>query len=216
MTRNKTFYLLIAAGILVAGLGVFVQWLRYEPLYPGKTSSQESAALNIIPLFPDDPLLGFSRAPVTVVAFMDLGCPSCREDTRVFMKLIEKRPQKLRLVWKGLPTTRVPYSSDVALIHAWCAAKFGKFAEFLSAAIEQGDAILEDAVLRETRSSVGLQTAAFEQCLSGREATSAAERTAEIAKTAGIQRVPTIFINNKQIQPPSSVEEWETLLGLAK
>ncbi len=210
MSTKKLLLVLIPA-VLLAGFILFIQVLRYEPLFPkeSETSNQEF----VIPILADDPIIGLKRAAKTIIAFEDYSCASCNEIDVVLTQLISKYPTTVKVVWKGLPVTRFPYPSEPAITHGYCAHKQNKFPEFKALAFANSDQ-LSDAVLKKISTDIGLDLDDLETCLTSPEATNHLDQNKGIATLLNIQAVPIFFVNNKQVELVSTVAEWEKILGL--
>ena len=49
------------------------------------------------------PVLGPANAPVTIVAFSDFTCPYCQQGAEVLDRIIQARPQEVKLIFKHMP-----------------------------------------------------------------------------------------------------------------
>ena len=187
-----------------------------EPLFPKEdnTVAEEPQALQI-PIFPDDPILGDKKAGVTLIAFEDLGCAGCAEQHAVFQDLLEKYPKKLKIIWKPLPVTIIPYPSGRAHEYAYCANKQDSFGEFISLVFANQIDISPDA-LNASANEAGLDPEDLKTCLESGEAAAYTKMTEELGRALNIQSVPTIFLENIQIDHPRTIEGWETLLQLTQ
>jgi protein-disulfide isomerase len=213
--RTKHFIFLFLPAIFVVMFGLLVGVIRYQPLYP-KTAPVEvsdSAAGLPMPIFPDDPIIGDKKSPLTLVAFEDFGCESCREQMEVFRALQAEYPKKIKVVWKGLPVTKIPYPSNDAHIYAYCAGLQGAFVPF-EEAIFSAITDLSPGRMETIKTTLDLDSKKFSACLAEKTAETWMERNQEVARAFNIQAVPTIFMNNQQIQSPRTLDGWKTLLQL--
>jgi protein-disulfide isomerase len=74
---------------------------------------------------PDDPSLGPSSAPVTLVVFSDYQCPFCARLEPVLTALRERFPEHLRIVWKDLPLVFHEYALPAAILGREAFTKYG-------------------------------------------------------------------------------------------
>lgn len=199
--------------LVVAGLGLFIQVLRYEPLFPKKTATDPTEFS--IPFLPTDPIIGLKRAGKTIVAFEDFGCHSCKQYDEILTQLVATHPSAVRIIWKGIPVTRFPYPSEPALKYAYCANAQKKFTEFKNQAFALNDQ-LSDTVLKQIAADIKLDPDDLAKCLAEPAIEDYLNQTKNLALMLNIQAVPTFFLDNKQIEGPQTVEGWELLLGLKK
>lgn len=197
--------------LLLAGVALFVRVVQYEPLYPDQEDIREPEVVTV-PIFADDPIIGNKKAPITIVAFEDFGCPACQQQTAILDEIISQYPKRVKVIWKGLPVTQFPVSTELAQRYGYCAHRQGKFEPFKTFAFENIGNLTEQ-VLEEIIAQVGVKDGQFRDCLTS-DSEAYIERTKQVAKFLNIQAVPTIFIDDKQVDPPLSIEGWEQYLQL--
>ncbi|MBT5263175.1 MAG: hypothetical protein HOL80_04780, partial [Candidatus Magasanikbacteria bacterium] len=61
---------------------------------------------------------------------------------------------------------------------------------------------------------IGLRKGRFNTCLESELPDNYMHQTAAVGRLLQIQQLPAIFYNDKQIQQPETIEEWEVILGL--
>jgi len=81
--------------------------------------------------------VGWPRALVTVVEFIDLTCPHSAKAFRQVLELAPKYGNDVRFLFKLVPS-RARAGSEAAAVAAWAAGKAGRFSEFASAFFESG------------------------------------------------------------------------------
>lgn len=208
----RTFTLLFLPAILIVSLFIGIRIFQYNQLTK-LSQPPEEAVLDIIPLLAADPILGNKRAPITIVTFEDLGCSGCRTQDGLLTNLIQKHPDKVKVVWKSLSVTSLPHPTQTAHAYAYCAHQQKQFEAFKREAfVNQLD--LSGATLDALVTDLELDEAAMSNCLASGEAQAYEAQNEAIARSLQIQSVPAIFIDNTQITPPTSVVEWERTLGL--
>lgn len=214
MMNQRQLFLTLIPAILIAGLVLFIRVAQYEPLYPEEEYIGEDNQTNVqIPILPTDPIIGEKKAPKTVIVFEDFGCAPCTESMNSFFAFVEDNPGKVKLVWKGLPVVRIPVASDNAHLVSICANKQGKFEPFMRALFENGTDVSEEAIDAATaKANLDIQDLA--SCLATTSPLEEINTNKTIAQALGVQAVPTLFMNNNQIEPPRTAAGWKTALGL--
>lgn len=213
--KMKYIILIFAPAIAVAVLAMFVRFMQYEPLMPSEEdilALQNKQGLQI-PIYAEDSIIGNKKAPITVVAFEDFGCGGCAAQSAIFDQLIKKYPDKIKLVWKGIPVTQFPHPTDMAHEYSFCANKQNKFHEFSKLAFVNGGN-LSQGILNAIADKIELNKKKLAECLDSGAATIHIQKTEQLGMALNIQTVPTFFLNNKQINPPQILEGWEAVLGL--
>jgi len=213
MIQSRHIFLgILPALILVIGIFSF-RFLQYNALFGNNENTTQATTLDLIPILPDDPIIGSSNAPHTIVVFEDLACTGCRAQDAILKDVDTKHPGKIKIIWKGLPVIPFPYTSEPAHEYAFCANKQGRFEEFKDFAFANYDN-LSRATITTIVQEMKFDEDKLNTCLNSGEATTYINKIRTLAELLHIQSVPTVFLENEQIITPTSVEEWEVVLGL--
>jgi protein-disulfide isomerase len=98
-----------------------------------KNSGIKATVIDIpksITLIPDKPnLYGDANAPVTIVEFADLNCPSCQANSPLIKEFVREHEGKVRLIYRHFPLPIHKTSAIAAAIDEYAAEK-GKFWEY--------------------------------------------------------------------------------------
>ncbi len=151
-----------------------------------------------------DPFKGSPTAPVTLIEFSDYQCPYCARHVRQTLPQIERdyiATGKVKYVFRDLPLTSIHKEAFKAAEAANCAGKQGKYWEMHDQLFANPKA-LRVMNLQTHALGIGLDLAAFKQCLSsGATAQEIRDDVAEGTK-AGVRGTPTFFIG--RTNPTSS------------
>ncbi len=146
----------------------------------------------------DNPSRGPADAPVTIVEFSDFQCPFCSRATATLKKLDESFPGKIRIVYRDFPLVQIHPNAARAAEAAACANDQGKFWAMHDVLFEHQDK-LGEADLKQSAVALGLDAAAFGQCLeSGRHSAEWQKDIAE-GQRYGISSTPAFFINGRLV-----------------
>ncbi|MDD2656111.1 MAG: thioredoxin domain-containing protein [Patescibacteria group bacterium] len=215
MISNKKLFLIFIPAILIVGLAFFIQIIKYQPLFP-KVNPEDSIAKEfVIPLYPQDPIIGNAKAPLTIVAFEDFSCESCSGQSAMLENLLQKYPNKFKVLWKSLPVSEFPYPSINAVKYGYCANEQKKFLDFKASAFVNSSS-LSETILQSIAEETNLDDKKLSKCLNSTEVTDYIDNNKQIAKILNIQAVPAFFINNKQIENPKAEYQWEEILELTQ
>jgi len=214
LKAHQLFFIFIPA-IFIAVFALFIQIVQFQPLFEKTPQNNIQNGNNSfqIPIFPEDPIVGNIKAPITLVAFEDLGCEGCKVQNQILNALQEKYPNKIKIIWKPLTVTRFPYSTEIAHQYAYCANQQEKFVEFKEIAFANNNN-LSPQVVQSMAKQIELDTKKLATCLGDEKTKTYIENIKQIAHTLNIQAVPRIFINNRQIDAPDTITQWEVLLEL--
>ena len=147
----------------------------------------------------DEPALGPVDAPVTLVEFSDFHCPFCKrvEDAKTLQQLRQRYGDRLRIVWIDNPLDSLHPQSRAAHEAARCAGEQGRFWAFhdqlyVGAPKSAGDL---DSVAR----AIGLDTAAFDACVSDGRTRRTVQRGVDQAQRLSVSGTPTFFVNGRPL-----------------
>ena len=155
------------------------------------------------------PVKGGAKAAVTIVEFSDFECPFCRQVQDTVKQISERYGDRVRLVFKHLPSEGHRNSLTAARA-AYCAGeqeRFWQFHDALFAAREVSDEIFGELVV-----SLGVGREKFAECLSAERSRAAVVRDIETAKRYRIDSTPSFLINGKLVQGALSLTEFQSLI----
>ncbi len=143
-----------------------------------------------------NPQIGSKDAPVTIVEFGDYGCSSCMIWAAAGMRqqLLDKYGDKVRFVWADYPV--ITLESPKAAEAGRCAYDQDKFWEYQDYVYNNYQGI-EISYLKYYAGEVGLDQAAFDQCLDSGVKKAEVDLDFRDAMLRSIDATPTFLINDK-------------------
>jgi protein-disulfide isomerase len=157
------------------------------------------------------PIRGLATAPVTVVEFSDFHCPFCKRVQPTLLSLLARYPDKVRVVYKDLPLDTLHPQARRASEAARCARDQGKFWEYHDK-IYEGGADVSPEYLRRLATDVGLDVAAFEQCLASNKHTAGIQADVAQGSELGITGTPGFFINGRALSGAQPLEAFVQII----
>jgi protein-disulfide isomerase len=169
--------------------------------------------------------LGPASAPVTLEEYADFECPSCAKLSDPLNELAKEFGPRLRVVFHHYPLAEHKYARQAALA-AEAAGLQGKFWEMHDILYKDQEVWANTtgdvgSLFDAYAGYIGLNVTRFKSDMVGDEVR--ARVTADLKKviSLGIHTTPTVFINNKQVDPKHLNEadlraEIETALKDAK
>lgn len=139
--------------------------------------------------------LGSADAPLTMVEFVDLQCPFCREYATTVFEDIKKNwidTGKLRYPTRDLPLDMHPHARNAAR-GARCSGEQGKFWDMHTRLLRNAN-LLSPEYIAKTADELGLDATSFSSCLASKRSDEAIERDIADAVKAGIRGTPTFVL----------------------
>jgi protein-disulfide isomerase/uncharacterized membrane protein len=153
------------------------------------------------------PTQGSEDPEVRIVEFGDFECPHCKKAWDMLEAYLERTDRKVRVRFANFPLDskcnaridrEIHPHACAAAVAAQCAHRQGKFWEYGGKLFEnQGQLDRED--LRRHAQEVGLDLAAFTDCLGDPEALAAVKRDIELGEVLQIRATPTSYVNDVEI-----------------
>ena len=167
------------------------------------TVDPRAQALHTISL-QDEPSQGPADAPVTIVEFADLQCPTCaRMQDFIETTLLPRYGNKLRVVYKEFPLPVHDWSFTAAIANQ-CAYEINPASYVpLRTAIFRNQQLINLTNLRESLLSygeqAGLDRVKLAGCLDAKSTLPRIQRDMKEAKAIEVDRTPTLFVNGRMI-----------------
>jgi protein-disulfide isomerase len=174
-----------------------------------KTILQGSRAAAAPPAQPQNVVLGLAGEPtkgdanarVVLVEFTDYQCPFCGRHVRDALPQIEAeyvKTGKLRYVTREFPLESIHPQAFKAAEAALCAGDQGKYWE-MHDRLFANQAKLQVPDLKEHAAALGLDAAAFGQCLDSSRHTADVQKDLEAGAGYGVSGTPSFFINGRPL-----------------
>ena len=152
----------------------------------------------------DEPTVGPANAPVTIVEYADLQCPTCaRMHDFLETKLVPHYGNKIRIVFKEYPLPMHDWSFTAAIADQ-CAFEINPSTYVpLRSAIFRSQQLINITNLRDTLLSygeqVGLDRVQLAGCLDSKASLPRIQRDMAEAKRIEVTSTPTLFINGRMM-----------------
>jgi len=196
------------------------QWLPGQSPVELAARGRGGAAKRAIPgvFYPiqvgDAPSKGPADAPVVIVEYSDFECPYCKRAHDTMKELVERFPDKVRLVFKNHPLPHLHKHAQLAAEAALAAGAQGKFWEMHDLLFAFRDALTRDD-LDAYAQSLELDMVKFNYDLaSGRFRARIKRETQEMLKI-GATGVPAIFVNGVYIKGAKPLAIYEKAVQAA-
>jgi protein-disulfide isomerase len=152
----------------------------------------------------DVPSLGASNAPVTVVEYADLQCPTCaRLHEFLEKKLLPKYGDKLRIIFKEFPLPFHDWSAPAAVANE-CAYQINPpaFARYRSLIFANQNAINASNArefLLGLGDEAGVDRSRLAACMDSKASLARVEAARQEGQDLGVYKTPTSFVNGRII-----------------
>lgn len=161
---------------------------------------------------PKAPSQGPSDAPLTIVEFLDYGCPYCRAAFEPVRELATSRPGQIRLIIRDFPLDDLHPGASKAAMGARCAQEQGKFWAYHDKLfLADQRSFVEDDLFGIAR-EVSLDIAKFTECVGSGRPAALVQADQVIGLRAGVQGTPTFFFNGVKVQGAPDAESLTYLV----
>jgi protein-disulfide isomerase len=147
---------------------------------------------------------GNPDAPVTLEEFGDFQCPPCGQFAAFVEELMREYDSRLRLVFRNFPLPGHEHAREAAQA-AEAAGLQGKFWEMYDALYREQQAWSKAPNTRELFQSyagtIGLDVDQFTKDMDGDKVRERIDSDEALANFLGVKVTPTLFINNRPVDP---------------
>jgi protein-disulfide isomerase len=217
--KRSYFYSVLVVFAFAAGIFVgYLAWGRAGGTSPSAANNNRPAAgapTQQAARRYDIPTAGFystgpADAPITLVEFSDYQCPYCqRWHDQVYDSLMAAYPGQIRLVYRNLPLTQLHPQAMNAAESSLCAGEQNAYWQYHEKLFENSQ-LLSDSLYASLAAELGLDAAAFNDCMTEHKYKSQIEADMQFAIDLGVQSTPTFFINGLAVvgaQPLSAFQQ---------
>ena len=159
------------------------------------------------------PTTGSTKSKTVLIEFSDFQCPYCAEAHKTLKELLEKYPDKIRLVYKNLPLTSIHAEALPAATAAWAAYQQGKFWEYHDA-LFANQKQLGQALYLEIAEKLKLDLGKFKRDLT--LATPAITKDIQLAEKLAVSGTPFFVINSPTFSGVVQLADIESILTNTK
>jgi protein-disulfide isomerase len=158
----------------------------------------------------DDPVRGPKDAPITILEFSDFQCPYCSKVEATLKQISERYGDKVRWVYRDYPLSFHPFAAKAAEA-ASCANEQGKFWEMHDKLFgNQAKLAVED--LKAAAGSLGIDQAAFDQCLDSGKYTEEWKKDLADGTKYGVTGTPAFFINGRFLNGAVPLDKFTAII----
>ena len=159
------------------------------------------------------PSMGAVAKELEFVEFTDLQCPHCKEAEPTMKRLAADYPNA-HIVIQNYPIADLHPFAVRAAAYGLCVAKSNDKAYFVFAsAVYETQAALTDATgvqtLKDAATKAGADPVAIATCAATPETKAAVDASIQLAKDAGVDQTPTLYVNGRAL--PVGGVPYETL-----
>lgn len=161
---------------------------------------------------------GNADAPVTLEEFADFQCPACAIASGVISILEKDYGPRLRVIFREFPLAMHQHGRDAARA-AEAASLQGKFWEMYSLlyANQPTWSDVPDArpIFVRYAEDLHLDVAKFEKDYISTKVTERISADVALGKSLGVENTPTIFVNQRRMRPPYTIEHLHEMIDTA-
>ena len=149
---------------------------------------------------------GRQDAPVTIMVFSDYQCPYCIRSEPVLAEVLERYPERVRLVHRHFPLDGIHAQARPASEAAMCADEQGRFWEYHDAIFARGGRLSPES-FDEIGEELDLDRDAFATCVEERRYEDFVQADFEAGQAAGVTGTPAFFVNGIALRGARDADE---------
>ncbi len=158
------------------------------------------------------PYTGSERPAVTIVEFLDYGCPFCQASFEPIRELVTEQKDDVRLVIRNFPVDSLHPGASRAAAAAVCATEQGRFWPYHDKLFLLKKSEFVEADLLRLARETGLDETLFNDCLNSEQTQTQVRADLEAGLLAGVEGTPTFFFNGVKIEGAVDRETLQLLV----
>ncbi len=159
----------------------------------------------------DSPTFGSTAQKIVLFEFSDFQCPFCAKVQENLKEFMDKHQDRVTLVFKHLPLTRIHPQAIPAAKASWAAQQQGKFWEYHDALFEQQDKLGEELYL-EIANNLDLDIEKFNSDRQSEAAITSIEKDVKLAQKIGVSGTPFFVMNGETFSGAVKLSQMEETL----
>src|SRR6266576_4336885 len=206
MKRYLPFVIVAAVALVTLGSGAML----YRAKRPQVLSMPENRSLGGKSGTESMHIRGNPDAPATLEEFADFQCPPCSNFAGFAEELLKQYDSRLRIVFRNFPLPGHEHAREAALA-AEAAGLQGRFWEMHDVLYREQAVWSKASNVRESFESyagmIGLNLDQFRKDMDGEKARARVDSDRERGHSVGVDRTPTVFLNNRSLGPNDRTPE---------
>jgi protein-disulfide isomerase len=200
MKRYLPFVIVVVVALATFGSGAML----YRAKLPQLKNISQSQRLSAKSGAESVHIRGNPDAPVTLEEFGDFQCPPCGQFAGFVQELLKEYDSRLRVVFRNFPLSAHEHAREAALA-AEAAGFQGKFWEMYDTLYREQSMWSNTSNARGLFESyagmIGLDVDKFKKDMDSDKARERVDSDRALADSLGIKVTPTVFINNRPVDP---------------
>ncbi|MEK7461563.1 MAG: DsbA family protein [Patescibacteria group bacterium] len=204
--QQNTFIIplaIVAAGVLVAGAIYFGTGTERQTIITD--TDNQTADINLVPVTDKDHIIGSKSASLVIVEYSDTECPFCKTFHNTMKEVVKNYNGEVAWVYRHFPIAQLHSRASKEAEATECAAELGgnqAFWKYLDKIFETTNSnnSLDPKELPKIATAIGLDSAAFNACLSSGKYAEVITKSVEEAIKAGALGTPYSIIVTKSGQ----------------
>jgi protein-disulfide isomerase len=176
----------------------------------------DSDTVDALKLLPDDHISGDPAAPLVLIEYLDLQCPTCQTFHPIVEDLEAEFDDELLVVRRHLPLTSIHENAFAAAQSAEAAARQGAFKEMADLMFENQrdwEFVTDPQPFFDSYASdIGLDLVQFTVDRQDPEIDARIQRDIDVANSLGAAGTPTFYLNGRSLDLNDALDDFEELI----
>ncbi|MFB6225974.1 MAG: DsbA family protein [Candidatus Paceibacteria bacterium] len=147
---------------------------------------------------------------VTIIAFMDFGCPYCQKQYPILEEIMDKYKPAVQVVFKHFPLSSLHPNAKPAALASTCAQDQDRFWDYYDQLYQRKS--LNKSSYITIAKDLNLNVETFKRCLNNQQNIKRVEKDLSDGISIGVRGTPTFIVENKKLQGVVSKKRWKELI----
>lgn len=219
-SMNKTTLWFIIGFVVVVAGGLVILGAMYGGPSSATPNTTPFVATTVPPIASTDWTQGNPNAKVTLIEYGDFECPACGAYFPLVQQIVANYSSTIYFSFRNFPLYTIHPDAGIAAQAAEAAGLQGKYwqmHDLLYTNQTTWSVVATSSVVAEYfngyASSIGLNVSKFDNDINSTQVLTKINNDVTTGDNAQIDHTPTFFVNNVQIQNPTSLADFEATLN---
>jgi protein-disulfide isomerase len=153
---------------------------------------------------------GPANAPIELIEFSDFQCPFCQRANPTVTQVLQTYGDRIHFVYRHFPLASHPNARPAAEA-SQCAAEQGKFWQYHDR-LFANPSRLSGPDLKQTAAELGLDAAAFNQCVDTHKYAGQVDADLRDGADAGVNGTPAFFVNGRMLNGAQPFDAFKRII----
>lgn len=209
-------FLVLSLGVAAFGVTRAATYSSKDGILSAQKENIEEKVYEAPVVTKEDHARGVGELQNVLIEYSDFQCPVCAPYARMVSEVEKEFRGKLTVVYRNFPKDTIHENARLTARAVQAAGIQGKFWQMHDLLYEkQGEWSVHEhpqEIISQYAKALSLDVKKFTEDMTAQSVEESIQKDIESGKSAGVDTVPTFFLNGKKISSPHTIEEFKEII----